>query len=262
MASNTWSGYPNGRIPVSKMNQFRNTGKYMQPDAANWLGNLIDAANSAGHSFEVSSGEDLYRDFARQQYFWNNQKSLGIVAAYPGTSNHGWGLAADVNGTQSTASWAWLVKNAPNYHYKLLTVPTEKWHWLYTGPTTTSAGGGATPIIDEEKDDEDMTRLLLDPSQKNADGSAFYWVINNGGTPYPFKGTQAQAGDFVTLLGTTYPNTIAPSIAQRDNFIQNLIRPDDSSSAPTAGATKADLDAAAANIIAKIPTKLSGTLAP
>lgn len=160
MATNTWSGYPNGRIPLNLMVNFRGSGKYLQADAANWLDRLLRAATAAGHNFYVGAGEDLYRDFARQQYFWNNQKALGIVAAYPGTSNHGWGLAADVDGTSNTAAYAWLKANAPKFNYELGTVPSEKWHWLYIGPTTTTAGGGATPIpaptVTEQDDDDDM----------------------------------------------------------------------------------------------------------
>lgn len=161
MAVNTWSGYPNGRIPLNKMNQYGSTGKYMQPDAVNWLTRLINAAKAAGYTFRVLPAEDLYRDYARQQYFWDNQRTLGVVAAYPGTSNHGWGLAADVDGTQNASAWAWLRRNAPSYNYKLLTVPSEKWHWVYTGPTTTTAGGGATPIPADEDEWNDEMGLRL-----------------------------------------------------------------------------------------------------
>lgn len=162
--ANNWSGYPNGRIPTNKMVLFRSTGKYMQPDAANWLGRLLDAASAAGHTFTILPSEDLYRDYARQVYFWNNQRELGIVAAPPGTSNHGWALAADVDGTENAAAWAWLLNNSLKYNYKLKTVPTEKWHWVYIGPTTTPASSGATPIPVEtpsqEDDEDEMTEIL------------------------------------------------------------------------------------------------------
>ncbi|MET0133024.1 MAG: M15 family metallopeptidase, partial [Kibdelosporangium sp.] len=62
------------------------------------------------------------------------------LAAVPGTSNHGWGLALDLcGGAQSAGSpeHAWLMANAPGYGWQ--NPPwaqpgrgrVEPWHWEF-----------------------------------------------------------------------------------------------------------------------------------
>lgn len=146
--TNTWSGYPNGQIPLQLMDPFMGTGKYLQPDACNMLTHLFIDAAEHGYMFFVAGGEDLYRDLSRQAYwkaYWTHLGKPGNAAPV-GHSNHGWGLAADVQGWDQPGAWAWLLNNAHVYGYQLLTVPTEKWHWLYVGPTTTPAGDHPQPI--------------------------------------------------------------------------------------------------------------------
>jgi murein L,D-transpeptidase YcbB/YkuD len=62
------------------------------------------------------------------------------MAATPGTSNHGWGLAADLAEERdadpqvesvSTSFVAWLVKNAAIYGFAA-EAQSEPWHWVYT----------------------------------------------------------------------------------------------------------------------------------
>lgn len=72
---------------------------------------------------------------------WNGvkywQKPGTAMAAVPGTSNHGWGLALDiaekVNGKPvsiSARSVKWLVKHARQYGFSA-EVQSEQWHWRY-----------------------------------------------------------------------------------------------------------------------------------
>ena len=63
------------------------------------------------------------------------------LAARPGTSKHGWGLAVDLGGgaqSKGTPQNNWLVNNAGRFGFK--TIPREPWHWQYEGgvniPTT------------------------------------------------------------------------------------------------------------------------------
>ncbi len=63
------------------------------------------------------------------------------LAARPGTSKHGWGLAVDLGGganRKGTPQNNWLVNNAGRFGFK--TIPREAWHWQYEGgvniPTT------------------------------------------------------------------------------------------------------------------------------
>ncbi|CAF1595492.1 unnamed protein product [Adineta ricciae] len=110
---------------------------------------MASAAKQAGVSITIASG---FRTVARQEYFWNcyqtKQCNNGNLAARPGTSNHGRGIALDVNtncGSQSGATpncggskvYQWLKNNGHKYGFKR-TVQSEPWHWEYVG-------AGATP---------------------------------------------------------------------------------------------------------------------
>jgi len=86
---------------------------------------MRNAARAAGVSLSINSG---FRTYARQQYFWHcyQTKSCnnGNVAAYPGTSNHGVGLALDI---QISHYW-WMAQNAHSFGF-VRTVQSETWHW-------------------------------------------------------------------------------------------------------------------------------------
>jgi len=101
------------------------------------------AALKARISITISSG---FRTYQRQVYFYNcyihQNCNGGALAAYPGTSNHGRGLAVDVNtncGSQGANSppaactrdspvYKWMRSNAHTYGF-IRTVYVEPWHW-------------------------------------------------------------------------------------------------------------------------------------
>jgi predicted chitinase len=97
---------------------------------------LQAGAASAGYRLTINSG---FRVLARQTYFWNcYQEKLsnrpkpwcnnGNKAARPGTSNHGTGIALDLN--LSTSAYGWMRNNAARYGF-IRTVSSETWHWEY-----------------------------------------------------------------------------------------------------------------------------------
>jgi hypothetical protein len=105
---------------------------------------MATAAKQAGVSIKISSG---FRTIARQNYFWDCYQTKkcnnGNLAAKPGTSNHGKGIALDLNtdcGGQTGAKpscggskvYQWLYNNAHNYGF-VRTVQTEPWHWEFRG---------------------------------------------------------------------------------------------------------------------------------
>ena len=70
------------------------------------------------------------------------------LAATPGSSNHGWGLAIDLCGaeTNSSAAMGWLAENGPAYGWanpdwarRGGSGAYEPWHWEYV-PGTTAMG--------------------------------------------------------------------------------------------------------------------------
>ena len=91
---------------------------------------MHEAAKKVGVNILIASG---FRTHARQLYFWNcYQKkncNKGRKAARPGSSNHGVGIALDLNQSASGV-YSWLAKNAQTYGF-VRTVAEEKWHWEY-----------------------------------------------------------------------------------------------------------------------------------
>lgn len=130
-------GYGNGRVPGEKMCAVSwDSEVLMRCDAAEDL----EALNAA---FRAEFGRDIkitdsYRSYAGQVACRANKGSL---CARPGTSNHGWGRAADLGSgiqTFGTPEHDWMVANAAAYHW---THPDwaqqgggnpEAWHWEYT----------------------------------------------------------------------------------------------------------------------------------
>ncbi len=82
---------------------------------------------------------DSYRSYESQVIL---KQIKGFLAARPGTSQHGWGLAVDLCGginSYSTAQHAWMRNNAPDYGFDLPSwarqggSKPEPWHWEYGG---------------------------------------------------------------------------------------------------------------------------------
>lgn len=85
---------------------------------------------------------DAYRDYASQVAVYAAKPNL---AARPGTSNHGWGLAVDLGGGINrfdTVQYNWMKANATNngWHHPAWAeqrkdggTKPEAWHWEFTG---------------------------------------------------------------------------------------------------------------------------------
>lgn len=79
---------------------------------------------------------DGYRTLAEQKAV---KAQKGGLAATPGKSNHGWGLAVDLCGLQNNSTrFAWMSENGPVYGWENPTWakrggsgPYEPWHWEY-----------------------------------------------------------------------------------------------------------------------------------
>jgi hypothetical protein len=111
-AGKPWGGYQNGRVPLTALaHPTQAPTAWFRPDAAAAFDRLSAAyAARFGHPLRVT---DSYRDYAHQV---STKAAKGYLAAKPGTSNHGWGLAADVVvGGYGSADYQWLLRNAPAY---------------------------------------------------------------------------------------------------------------------------------------------------
>lgn len=167
-----WGGYANGRIPTSALAVFDSSGHYLRGDMASQFHLMAAALHAAtGGTIVSAPGADAcYRTVAQQDVDYAAYKagtSAG-VAAVPGTSNHGWGMAIDITGYELTsdywsgstyhntgAVWQWLLANAARYGFTWTTghASKEPWHWEFTLQPTILASTGATPI---ETDDDEM----------------------------------------------------------------------------------------------------------
>lgn len=95
------------------------------------LSKMIEDGKKAGYVINPSTTEyGAWRPLANQQYFYNCYKTKscnnGNLAAVPGTSNHGWGIASDLS-YGSGAAITWAHNNASKYglHFS---EPSENWH--------------------------------------------------------------------------------------------------------------------------------------
>jgi D-alanyl-D-alanine carboxypeptidase len=68
----------------------------------------------------------------------STKAAKGYLAARPGTSNHGWGLAADLGvGGYASADYAWMRANAPAFGWdnpgwaRPGGTKAEPWHWEF-----------------------------------------------------------------------------------------------------------------------------------
>lgn len=167
-----WPGQKNGRIPKHLMVDVGG-GKLMQPAAAaSWNRMVADAEAATGGTVYIASWQDAYRSIARQIMFWLLHLSgKGNLAARPGFSNHGWGLAADVI-YSNAAVRAWMFANAHKYGW--LKDPTEDWHWNYVGSLTTTTGN--TSVTLTEADNSDMKLATV----KYQDGTFHPFLIAAG----------------------------------------------------------------------------------
>lgn len=72
-------------------------GNLRKDAAAAWNAMHADIKKKTGIDIRPSGPRSSYRTLYWQKYFWNEyQAGRGNLAAVPGTSNHGWGLAVDV----------------------------------------------------------------------------------------------------------------------------------------------------------------------
>jgi len=121
------AGYGNGRIPETSLAPLTGSSERMWAPAAQHLNELMADAKKAGVSISVT---DAYRSYDDQVAVANSKGlyNQGGLAAAPGTSEHGWGLAVDL-GLNAT-SQAWMKQHAKEYGF-VDNVPRESWHWEF-----------------------------------------------------------------------------------------------------------------------------------
>ena len=151
--------YGNGKIPAHELAQLTSGGTMYGPAAFWWNHMCADAANAGITIKSVSEG---YRSYERQEALflaryalkstgrkpevtrrWNGKtwflRKGKSPSATPGTSNHGWGLAQDIEVPRRT--YRWMCENAPRFGFYLQgpsklangrnNPEFEAWHWQF-----------------------------------------------------------------------------------------------------------------------------------
>lgn len=130
-------GHANGLLPTSELCDLPVAGHRLRADAAQgWA--LLNRAYQERFGKALCL-TDSYRSLQAQQSLYASKPGL---AAQPGTSNHGWGVAVDLcDGVESGASaeYAWLADQAGTYGWvnpgwaQPGGSRPEPWHWEFTG---------------------------------------------------------------------------------------------------------------------------------
>jgi hypothetical protein len=131
-------GMSNGQLdPAALCPLWSARGQAMRTDASRWFNKMsIYHKQKTGKPLCVT---DSYRSYARQVDVYQRKPGL---AAVPGTSRHGWGLAVDLAcgvAQFGSPAYNWMRANARRFHFvhPSWAEPSgsmpEAWHWEYTG---------------------------------------------------------------------------------------------------------------------------------
>lgn len=158
------AGHANGELPDDVLVDVGG-GQLLVRDAA-W--SWIDMRNAAARDGVLLVIDNAYRPYAQQEALflarystdpqysgrpssqWNQRTWYLLpgqaLAAVPGTSNHGWGLAIDLvtDGDFYERQLPWLTSYAPLWGFSA-EVQSEPWHWRYFAGDYTPGDDDVTP---------------------------------------------------------------------------------------------------------------------
>jgi len=124
----------NGKLPDSVLAPIPG-GKLRKDAAIAWTALRAKIGKEQGVWICPTSPRTAYRPYADQEFFWKLYKSgNGALAAQPGTSNHGWGIAVDIPTAPMQAAlrthghaFGWGIRGG-----KLASdAPSEAWHCTF-----------------------------------------------------------------------------------------------------------------------------------
>lgn len=138
----------NGRMTPAELEPIPG-GQLAIPAARAW--NAPGGPAEAG--LRPSAFENSYRDLATQWDYWNlYQEHKGNLAAYPGTSNHGLGVAIDC-----ANAWEqqWIYDHGAKFGWRKTEAFSEPWHFNFVG------GVGPFPAPFETLEEGDKGKRVL-----------------------------------------------------------------------------------------------------
>lgn len=122
------ASYGNGNIPAAALEPVGQGDHRLYAPAARAWKDAVAAARADGVELRLT---DSYRSYDEQVTLAAEKglSSQGGLAAAPGTSNHGWGLAVDVD-VNDAAARNWLRANGHRFGF-VEALRREPWHWEY-----------------------------------------------------------------------------------------------------------------------------------
>lgn len=196
-----WGGYDNGKIPDDKLKAVPYDKSHsLREDATDALAKMSEDFKKEFNS-DISI-TDSYRSYEEQV---DIKKRKPDLAATPGTSNHGWGLALDLGGginTWDSPERDWMVQNAEKYGWvspdwaQPGNGKEEPWHWEYTGEEGAGSGDDA---------DEDGGA----GAQNKADEEGAYWEPDSKAKPANEWDTWTGNSAWVRIAGASSAALIA-----------------------------------------------------
>ncbi|MFD6177004.1 MULTISPECIES: PASTA domain-containing protein [unclassified Isoptericola] len=206
---NSTSGYANGRIPASALCPLDFApGHMLRCDAAEQLEALsVEYEKEFGVPIPMT---DSYRTFDTQVRL---KATKGYLAATPGWSNHGWGLAVDLGvpiNSGTTAQYVWMRVHGPDYGWdnpswaRLDGSKPEPWHFEFFA-------AGPIPNRAWKADDVGATGAAQDKAAQHGPGSTSgadgaKGTTSKGGTSDGSKSDGKKAGGS-SSGGTSKPGT-------------------------------------------------------
>lgn len=139
----------NGQLPSSDLAPIAG-GQLIKAAAAGFNAMNVESRKRYGVELRPTGSMSSYRTYAQQQYLWDlYQSGKGNLAAVPGTSNHGWGVAVDF-ATPQMRSIVDAIGAKYGWSKSWSDAPSEWWHIRYeaghySGPDPGPDGKGIKP---------------------------------------------------------------------------------------------------------------------
>ena len=160
----------NGEIPSNQLSDIEvlpsegSEDHKLNATAAAAYNQMVDAAKKDGITWGLVSS---YRPLETQKRL---AKKLGLYsrggkAAVPGTSNHGWGSAVDIDfkvGSGKRETLKWLKNNASRFGFS--TIAREPWHWEHKASAKSIKSGAKMPETGTELSGDDTKTQEPKPS--------------------------------------------------------------------------------------------------
>lgn len=151
----------NGKLPASDLSPIAQ-GELRKDAAAAWNA-MNEHARRLGLQLVPTGSMSSYRTYAQQVYLYGEyQAGRGSLAATPGTSNHGWGLAVDV-ATMEMRNLIDRIGAEYGWAKKWSDAPSEWWHlkWVEGSWRGVDVGPYGQAVEPPEIEEDDVITAVV-----------------------------------------------------------------------------------------------------